>query len=487
MRLPGRRWLVAVGLVELVLGACASTPRCPEEGGPVWREVTTEHFRVYTDLDSWDAGEAALELERLRGGLLAALGMKEGPPGVIQAIVFAEPEALHSFGIPYTGIFSTAGNPLIVMSSEYRSPTGRRFEVHAHELTHYLGKYRYLRLPRWVNEGLAGYFQTIEVSRDGTTATVGKASVSWTDVLSFRDLWNWDLERPAPEKEWGLYHSALVWMHYLQNEQGARLDAFLERLARAEDPKHAWLMAFDGVSPEALEREVAQYSSKSWSVRTVAVPSVPNRVRETLLPPAAVHMAFAILWCHSYEDRKESNRNALREVAEVLRHDPNHLGGLLEDQRVGSPEVRLEKARALTERFPEDATSWLRRSQAASAKGLRDESSMALERARTTAKDDDALLLNNIAWELLKASRVDEAFPLAKKAVELAPWRPGVIDTWAAALAGKGRCEEAIQAQERAVSWVSPGEDARGLEERLERYRSECKPVPVTESQHPDR
>ena len=67
---------------------------------------------------------------------------------------------------------------------------------------------------------------------------------------------------------------------------------------------------------------------------------------------------------------------------------------------------------------------------------------------------DDLGLLNNAAWLLATTDQPpaapDEALRLARRAVELAPAHPGILDTLAAALAANGRFEEAVAVAQQA-------------------------------------
>jgi hypothetical protein len=59
-----RTWRVVAAALFAVVAALAAPAqaggfRCPESGGPQWREVDTEHFAVFTDLSSGKAQDLA--------------------------------------------------------------------------------------------------------------------------------------------------------------------------------------------------------------------------------------------------------------------------------------------------------------------------------------------------------------------------------------------------------------------------------------------
>jgi hypothetical protein len=73
---------------------------------------------------------------------------------------------------------------------------------------------------------------------------------------------------------------------------------------------------------------------------------------------------------------------------------------------------------------------------------------------------DSADTLNNLAWLLYEEKRIDEAEPLARKAVAATapdPWMR--LDTLARILAAKGNCEEAQRTYDYAVAAAPKGTD----------------------------
>jgi len=456
----------------LTICSCASLPRCPEDGGGVWRETRSPHFVVYSDLDSSQAREAALELEKLRAALLAAIGAKTDPPGTIEAVVLSGREAFKSFLGHYAGFFLREPEPLIVIAGEWvdvKAP----FRIHAHELMHLLAAQLYVRLPRWINEGLASYFESIELGRDGQTAVVGWAAGARPhELASLSELWNWDVERRPPEEhERNLYRTSLLWMGYLQNEQRARLDEYLARLSSGEDPRTAWTVVFRDLTDEAWQQAVARYVLKAPRLRTVRFVANSPPLDERVMTAPDVHLLFARMWIHAELSRDDWARRVAHELQEAIRHDPRHLQARLLFARFGrEAHDRLTKAWELTLLFPDCGTCWAEVWSASNLAGAPEEA--ALERALQNSERCDALALNNIAWALLEKGRVDEAMTLAERAAGLRPWSSYTVDTYAAALAAKGRCAEAVAMQERALALAPSDEPSDEYLERLLRYRN---------------
>ncbi len=79
-------------LVPLLLSFLAPGParagrfKCPEAGGPAWREVRTAHVVVRTDLPSGKARDLAEELERVYEAVRHGLFRNPPDTGVIQVV-----------------------------------------------------------------------------------------------------------------------------------------------------------------------------------------------------------------------------------------------------------------------------------------------------------------------------------------------------------------------------------------------------------------
>ncbi|MCY1074016.1 hypothetical protein [Archangium lansingense] len=75
----------------------------------------------------------------------------------------------------------------------------------------------------------------------------------------------------------------------------------------------------------------------------------------------------------------------------------------------------------------------------------------------------------------LSQQRYEEAMPLAAQALELAPWSIAILDTYAMAAAGLGRCEEALVTEQRALGMLQEHPNAaleKELRERLAVFAS---------------
>ncbi|KKL16974.1 hypothetical protein LCGC14_2490200, partial [marine sediment metagenome] len=67
-------------------------------------------------------------------------------------------------------------------------------------------------------------------------------------------------------------------------------------------------------------------------------------------------------------------------------------------------------------------------------------------------RSGDEIALNNLAWLLaFEMGKVDDALPMAKRAVDMSPFSPQALDTYGAVLAAKGRYDQAERILNRSI------------------------------------
>lgn len=481
-------------LLAGALGASAcATVRCEESGGRPWREITTEHFVLKTDLSPGEAKETARALERFRSALTSYLGLKTDPPGRLTTIVFADPAALEAFGGGYIGYFHSGGDPLMVMISWPASwNVWRPHELLLHELTHYAVSFRLATpVPPWVSEGLAVYLETLELGPRGDRAIIGKdpfgyvSAVRWEQgPLSLQELWDWR----GGTGERGLssrgYASSWLWVRALMSGERERFQAFLARLEAGEEARAAWDAEFPAAVVDALAARVQRIPKKGLpapKLEEVAVADYRGPFLEQAISAADFHVLAARLWGTFPSDATPQERTARGwiEMEKALRHEPGNLAAryaLLGVSR--DPEEHLAKARALAADYPASARAQLALATALPPGPERDG---AIARG-ASLKSGEPWVLNWLAWLLVLDGRGSQALPLAEAAVAACPWSGAHLDTLAAALALSGRCDEALARQRRAVlllQLAGHGADSAEFLERLRIYEEGCQRPPV--------
>jgi tetratricopeptide (TPR) repeat protein len=514
------RRCLELGVLLTVLFSCAACvgPRlakCPGEGGRPWQELESEHFLLQTDLPPEEARKAVSYLERTRSALLAAAwpSASKQPMARVTVYVFGDTGDFENlFPRRLAGFFTRDDDePLIVMHGAPDS-WERRFtglseassSTLKHELAHYLSSYFLLRQPRWLGEGLAQFLETLQLSVDGRTAMLGTPHLDAVSGMkhlldaqrrglldyegyTIRNVFSWD--KPSEEyRDWeiaSMYWGSWLVVHWLYNNMPQAFESYQLMLAQGENPDRAFQKAFDRLAGPNFDSMMFTYlKSGSYKEFTVPVPPVALNFLERTLEDSEVHATRARLAAMASGLAKEGSKErlalALAELDEALELDPKSLMALSQKVSRAPDNMKPALARAAVEAHPHESRAWVLLAQA-----LRDAESSKEEREAAYKKavelsPEDVSAANGLAWLYVTQGRYQEALPLAQRAVALAPWSSHILDTYAMAAAGLGRCPEAILAEQRAIDLLAehPDEEMeKMLRERLKGFSpTSCTP-----------
>jgi hypothetical protein len=450
-----------------------------------WFLVETEHISLRTDLPRMPAYLRALSLEDEWDALarnydLLAPGATR-PTGRFAVIHFARCADFDQIR-PRAG-----GGFVIAIDSEGVAITcaQRRSDGLVHELAH-IFNHHYFGLPRWLDEGLATYYETIELWLH--KLVVGKVPGVATFVLRRRDplLDLGDLRALRAEtfydsdREFANYTSAWKLVHLLSNTTPERLRAFRRYLAalRGGVPEStAWQQA--GLDEPALNLAGAYRSyAERGHVRQLTSPFVWHNLpakRMRSLRPGEAHILWATLVRLTRPDLVASQL----EFAEKA--DPDWPGLLYWRAQLLRPRDEVDLLRAYVARRPDDEKGrWalvrarIRRAtveQDGLPVASQDELSLARGDVRALIEhSSQPLALNTVAWYYAVRREPNIGLNFAMRAVQAEPACADCWDTLALLYFEAGKVDLAIQAQERAVGTYAervPGE----VRSRLQLYR----------------
>jgi tetratricopeptide (TPR) repeat protein len=476
-------------------------PRCTLPGAGDWREYTSAHFVLVTDV-SRDRGAALVqELEELHALVIAALfGEPVEVPGRTQVVAFARPGRFEEVAPEHASAYVTEGGygePTIVLPFEGREPAA---EVVAHELAHDVSWHQFPRQPHWFTEGLAGFVMSVGARRQDTRAPelgshlvrgdrqsggrwAGFASpavlalVKHTTTVGAKELlaWRGQIDGGDPAR----FHAA-SWLlyHWLWNTRSKPFTAFQERLANGEDPATAWKATFPEYDPDSadamarLDRELTKYRhDAAYLPYRVEAGKVDASFTDRSLPTADVHMLLLLVRARwPSPDAKKAIRRA--EVEEALREDPFQPAALAHRATDEKKSV-ADAVRPSTVAHPGDFRGWLGLAAALDDKADAAEKEAALRKAVALAPDS-AYANNSLAWQLLTTGRAREARPFAERALDLAPWSGAIVDTLAAVAFAVGQCKPAVILQRRAADQYGDGRAGDEVRLRLAEYEARC-------------
>ena len=301
--------------------------------------------------------------------MLLAFGTDFDPPSRVDVVLLRSHAEYEEFTGEWSlGMLITSGTESLMLLPVSDGDAQVMPTTVAHELVHDLSRYRLLRQPRWVAEGLAGDLENAELSEDGRFAYLGKVpswamerGVDTSYLLALDALWEWEQRSPTDEALSRHYRSAWAWSVFLRNRYGERLAEFHRRLGIPEEPRAGLRRRLQRGWIDVLDREMRDYFDKGLNYyATWQLPEVQVEVRELgEVPPEEVH-ALRIRLLHLALDPRTPEAPASAQVTEELALaraiSPSRCEAELEALRLGltGPD-REAAARELVARAPDVA------------------------------------------------------------------------------------------------------------------------------------
>jgi hypothetical protein len=495
-------WFSSTLLAVIGLG-CASTrgTSIPSEGGASWRQLKSPHFTLTTNLDRDDARAGIRALETVRSALIAAMSLRgQISEQTVEVVVLRDSLEFENLFSRYVDGFALTSDVqrFIYMHGRPGSWERRRHlgdesarSILKHELAHQIIAYVFLRQPRWLSEGLAQYYETVAISPDDASATVGLANLESLQMynsfhVSMEELLEWGFQ-PHPGDEarvWGLYGASWLLVNYLFNVMPEPFADYQRRLSNGETPASAWKAAFGQLDVSTLSQSLEKYRKHgSYSVANVAVPSPPTEVEERALNNADARAMRARLYLASRqhlpkEERAKRVDAAKAELTKALQEDANNSIALL--TLASGPWERPERfaaARRLTEAHPENGQGWLILSSVLTEEGRPNSEREAALLKATQLIPNNGLAWNNLANVFLVKRDLKSAEEAVARAMQLAPWQSAFVDTLAEVQFAKGDCRRAISWQTIAIERLGDGYSPAAVAEyngRLQKYQDSC-------------
>jgi hypothetical protein len=342
-----------------LLVACGpAIPPMPSRGGPAWLEVQSESFTLWTDAPARRAHELMRELELRRQLLLTAMNHRSSKVRAFVIALRSEREAGEYL----------SGDTIAVAWDE-RNPTGQpgillaadsedREHVISHELTHVISFGFLKNQPPWLAEGIATYFEMVDLESGERSVQVGlprgdrAAALLQSRPLEAARLFACHELRCMDGR---FYATSWALFSFLINQRFDQLHRYLLRLndLPPDQQTEAWAKAFPDLPPDRLDDELSEWviSGKLALPRIeVAVREVPTRDRP--LGDADVLAARSLLNFH-FKGVGPADISA----AEALAIDPTNVLARLINAEL-THEISPDDARATAAAHPDDWRAW---------------------------------------------------------------------------------------------------------------------------------
>ena len=452
MRIGGMAFAAAVCVSTLSAEASTRPPRKPATG---WRELTSDHFQLQTDLPSKEAAALLAQLERARAWSASAVPQPPRTSPLLGVVAFANKEELHVHLAHGENVFDTyvvdaTGRDRLLLDGGERLRQGPAI---ASAVTQYFTALALPRGPRWLLEGLA--YQAWLAH-----PVEGEAFPRIEKPLPVKEIFDWP---PAIDMDFELTQQRSITSSFLvemlSQEHAPQLAALERRLGQAEKPVQAW----NAIFPDWTQGDTAalarldQALLAHWSGRKQR--PAPEKVRlprfteREMDRPAVCTLELELprTWPTDVE------RSV---VAAALASDPGHVAALITQARV-TPRSGLSLARRAVAKHPEDPQAWRFLAWNLSGQENTREREEAIRKALALAPDRMVIALQ-LAVELLTQDRRDEALAAVNGAVALTPWSVNALSLQARALAANGMCDRALTAGRLVVELMDDNQTQEG-------------------------
>ena len=229
------KWLVHIGAALAVL---AGTPAHAE-----WHKATSEHFVFYADMKPEQLQRLAERLERFDAAMRFITQARETRPVTIYMIRNMDEVARLAGERDVAGFYAgSAQEPMIVVPSRTEDFLDRydfdEISVLQHEYAHHMLLTNVDQfLPAWATEGMAEFFSTADVNKDGTVVLGATPTIRGFDLM-FGNRWTarellMSETRQVPEIEIGQrYARGWLLVHYLllSGERAGQYGAYVDAL-----------------------------------------------------------------------------------------------------------------------------------------------------------------------------------------------------------------------------------------------------------------
>lgn len=290
--------LLGAGLV-LVMWATASVQAASRTS---WRFATTDHFEALSSASEKRTRTILTQLEQFRASFLSTFALSPAHEPRVTVMLFGSDREFTPFKPLYqgrpkdvTGFFIGGGDEVVIAlrteasGDEEDDPT----ETILHEYVHLLVHTRGLRLPTWLNEGLAELFSTFTLS--GSKVEYGRPKEHYVDVLNVSALMPlarlMAVTESSPdyneEHRAGMFY-AQSWAlaHFLvcgeDRAQAQRLGRYLQALAADPSAPQAKFREIYGAEFDKLEGKLRSYlQGGRYYKRTAPAPlgDLTNRIQ----------------------------------------------------------------------------------------------------------------------------------------------------------------------------------------------------------------
>src|SRR5205807_10539012 len=134
-------------------------------------------------------------------------------------------------------------------------------KVLKHELTHLITNELLVRNPRWVAEGVACYFETLQFKSGSREVETGRFDSDRAEYLRYRPVFSYwaairagrAVQTLSQEEGYAFETASWILVHWLIDTRPQAFQQMMAALARGEDQYYAFSSAFPDLSDAVLK------------------------------------------------------------------------------------------------------------------------------------------------------------------------------------------------------------------------------------------
>jgi hypothetical protein len=333
-------------------------PALPGQGGPLWIELQSEHFTLWTDVSEKRGRFLIREMEHLRQ-IVLGVGLAAGEAkGRSLAIALRDAEEVGVYVPKQFIAYSWGGGPTfqptIIIPADVEDD---QLPVITHELTHVISYNIIHHQPHWFAEGLANFFETARLNPDNATGDLGQpldhivARLRTKGPLPVAAMFACEQTRCMDDQ---FYATAWATFSFLANVYPKELLAFTDRLELMPNATEAWVATFPKLTPDAFDAELRDWLKHGkhmvWRFN-VKLQDWP--VTKRLLSDADVLAARGLLRYMFSPERPDPPA----ELTDALKLEPTHVLAAFLSATIHKS-AAADEARKLTSAHPDDWHGW---------------------------------------------------------------------------------------------------------------------------------
>jgi tetratricopeptide (TPR) repeat protein len=268
-----RPLLILLATLCLVLSTSTASAK------DTWTSVRSQNFHLVGNASEKDIRQVAIRLEQFRlvfSRLFKRARLNDSVPTTV--VVFKSASSYRPFNPRASAGYFQPGEDInyITLSAETRSAADNPFAVIFHEYVHLLVKNNVSpNTPAWLNEGLAEYYSTLEVSKGDKAADIGKPIADHVfylrqqKLLPLRTLFAVDHSSPhynEQNKRGVFYAQSWALVHYLllgkNRQRQPQLSKYFDLVSQGASQQQSFETAFGG-DIDAIEKELKEYIGRN--------------------------------------------------------------------------------------------------------------------------------------------------------------------------------------------------------------------------------